>query len=108
MQFTVEKMYCLPDAGNLRAFADVCIDEQIVIRRVRVFNGKHGLFVSLSQEQGKDNKWYDQVVCKQAPTYERLSKVVIEHYNAVHAPEPTVPMGDPVGVWTTAKKGVRL
>ena len=78
--FTVEKMYRLPDAGSLKAFADVSINDAIVIKGVRVLEGKKGLFVSMPQEQGKDNKWYDQVVCKNASTYEDFSTVVVNHY----------------------------
>ena len=83
MKFTVEKMFRLPDAGNLLAFADVCCDDVLTIRGVRVLKGKKGLFVSLPQEQGKDNKWYDQVVCESVDVYEDLSRVVINEYNGV-------------------------
>lgn len=78
--FHVEKMYRLPDAGGLKAFADVCINDALVIRGVRLLEGKKGFFVSMPQEQGKDNRWYDQVVCRSSDVYEALSKKVIEHY----------------------------
>ncbi len=80
IQFTVERMFCLPDNGKLKAFADVVINDALVIKGVRLLNGKKGLFVSMPQEQGKDDKWYDQVVCKSASLYEELSDKVIEHY----------------------------
>ena len=78
--FNVEKMYRLPDAGGLKAFADVSVNQDLVIRGVRLFEGKKGLFVSMPQEQGKDNKWYDQVVCRSTSTYEDLFQKVVEHY----------------------------
>ena len=78
--FKVEKMFCLPDAGKLKAFADISVNEALVIRGVRILEGKKGLFVSMPQEQGKDNKWYDQVVCKSASVYESLSSTVVDHY----------------------------
>jgi stage V sporulation protein G len=74
-------MYRLPDAGNLRAFVDVSVDDALIIRGVRVLKGTKGLFVSLPREQGKDSKWYDQVVCKRADTLEALAKCVLEEYN---------------------------
>jgi len=83
IQFSVEKMFCLPDTGKLKAFADVAVNDALVIKGVRVLDGKKGLFVSMPQEQGKDNKWYDQVVCKSASLYEELSAKVIEHYKNV-------------------------
>ncbi len=78
--FNVEKMYRLPDAGGLKAFADVSVNDVLVIRGVRLLEGKKGLFVSMPQEQGKDNKWYDQVVCRSTGAYEALSQKVLEHY----------------------------
>jgi DNA-binding cell septation regulator SpoVG len=80
MTFTVEKMYRLPDAGSLLAFADVSIDDAIVIRGVRLLRGKKGIFMSMPQEQGKDNKWYDQVVCKNASVYEGIACAVLRAY----------------------------
>ncbi|MFH0753083.1 MAG: septation protein SpoVG family protein [Candidatus Omnitrophota bacterium] len=77
--FKVEKMYRLPDAGNLKAFADVTINDVLVIRGVRVIEGKKGLFVSMPQEQGKDNKWYDQIVCRSTEVYNQLAQTVLDH-----------------------------
>jgi stage V sporulation protein G len=80
MRFTVERMFRLPDAGKLKAFCDVCIYDEIVIKGVRVLEGKHGLFISLPQEQGRNAKWYDQVVCKTASIYEELASTVLDFY----------------------------
>ena len=81
LQFSVEKMYRLPETtGSLKAFVDVSVNEIIVIRGIRVVEGKKGLFVSMPQEQGKDNKWYDQVSCKSTQVFEALAEKVLEHY----------------------------
>jgi stage V sporulation protein G len=81
--FQVEKMFCLPDAGKLKAFADISVNDALVIKGVRLLEGKKGYFVSMPQEQGRDSKWYDQVVCKSASLYETLSETVINHFNLV-------------------------
>lgn len=81
MRFTVEKMFRLSDAGTLLAFADVCCDDVLTIRGVRVLKGKKGMFVSVPQEQGKNSKWYDQVVFKNADVYEAFARAVLSHYN---------------------------
>ncbi|MFH0754316.1 MAG: septation protein SpoVG family protein [Candidatus Omnitrophota bacterium] len=78
--FQVEKMYRLPEAGNLKAFADVAVNGVLVIRGVRLVEGKKGLFVSMPQEQGKDNKWYDQIVCRSTAVFQDLSEKVLEYY----------------------------
>ena len=81
--FHVEKMYRLPDAGGLKAFADVAVNDAIVIRGIRLLEGKKGLFVSMPQEQGKDNHWYDQVVCRSTVVYEDMAQKVIDHYKKI-------------------------
>ncbi|MBF0485229.1 MAG: septation protein SpoVG family protein [Candidatus Omnitrophica bacterium] len=80
ISFKVEKMVRLPDAGGLKAFADVSVNDALVIKGVRVVAGKKGIFVSMPQELGKDERWYDRVVCKSAGVYEDLSRLVIEYY----------------------------
>ena len=81
IKFHVDKMFKLPGACSLRAFCDVCINDAIVIKGVRLMEGQAGMFIGMPREQGKDNKWYDQVVCKDARTFDDLSNVVIQHYN---------------------------
>jgi stage V sporulation protein G len=92
--FKVEKMFCLPDAGRLKAFADVGVNGALIIKGVRVVEGRTGRFVSMPQEQGKDNRWYDQVVCTSAAVYEQLSVCVLQYYSAQQpvrtAQEPVV------------------
>ena len=78
--FTVEKMFRLPEAGHLKGFADVAVNGVLVIRGVRLMEGKKGMFISMPREQGKDNKWYDQVICKEASVFDALSKVVMDCY----------------------------
>ena len=81
LTFEVEKMFRLPQAGALKAFADVTINDQIVIRGARILEGKKGLFVSAPKEQGRDSKWYDIVSFLTADAFEAFSLAVMEHYN---------------------------
>jgi len=81
MKFNVEKMFILPDAGGLLAFCDIGIDATITLRGFRVLRGKKGVFVSFPVEQGKDDKWYDSVLCRDAKTYEKICDVIIKEYN---------------------------
>ena len=80
--FKVDKMFILPDAGTLKAFADVSINDALILRGIRLMSGKKGMFVGLPQEQGKDSKWYDQVVCKSAAVYDDLTRVCMAHYHS--------------------------
>lgn len=113
MRYTVDKMFILPDAGSLKAFCDVAVEDVLVIKGVRILMGKRGAFVSMPQEQGKDNKWYDQVVFKTASEYEQFAAAVLDYYKTrveQEAPPVQPPSKPVVKTWTTGagQKGVRL
>jgi stage V sporulation protein G len=78
----VDKMFILPDAGKLKAFCDVSINGEFVVKGLRIIQGKKALFVSMPQEIGKDNIWYDQIVCTSDTVYEALANAVLDHYAA--------------------------
>ena len=78
--FKIEKMYRFPDAGSLKAFVDVSVNDALVIRGIRIVEGKRGCFITLPQEQGKDGRWYDQVVCKKADVHDEISGVILGEY----------------------------
>jgi DNA-binding cell septation regulator SpoVG len=80
LTFKVEKMYRLPDAGGLKVFFDMSINDVMVIRGCRIVEGKKGKFISMPQEQGKDSKWYDQCIIKSTEVYEDFCTVALKHY----------------------------
>lgn len=83
LDFKVSKMFCLPDAGTLKAFVDLSINDTVVIKGLRVIEGKKGLFVTMPREQGKDSKWYDQVTCTSVSTFDIISNVVLREYHSI-------------------------
>ena len=66
--------------GTLRAFCDVAIGDLVVIRGVRVVEGKRGLFVSMPRQKGKADRWFDTVSVLTEETKQRLDAVVMEAY----------------------------
>jgi len=83
LDFKVSKMFCLADAGSLKAFADISVNDALVIKGLRVVEGKKGLFVTMPREQGKDSKWYDQVSCTSTDIFDDIaSKVLMEYQTA--------------------------
>ena len=62
--------------GNLKAFADVRFDAQLIIKGFSVMNGKNGLFVSLPKKAGKDGRWFDFLLVDDALKHEVEDKVL--------------------------------
>ena len=77
---SVKRMVRFDGTGALRAFADLVIGEALLVKGLRVVEGKNGLFVSMPRQQGKDAKWYDSVVALSKEAKQEIGRVVLEAY----------------------------
>ncbi|MDD3906230.1 MAG: SpoVG family protein [Candidatus Omnitrophica bacterium] len=82
MKIEVVRIHKLDGTGPTKAFADIALDESIIIKGVRIIEGKDGLFVSLPREEGRDGKWYNTVVPLSREIKEMLDTTVLEAYNS--------------------------
>ena len=81
MDIQVQRMYRFETDRPLKAFADIVIDNALLIKGVRVMDGKKGLFVSMPREQAKDKKWYDTTRCLTEEIRDQLTDVVLSAYH---------------------------
>lgn len=72
-EITVLRLYRIDGEGATKAFCDIMIQDAVIVKGIRIVEGKNGLFVSMPTKQGKDGKWYNLV----SPA----SKEVMEHLN---------------------------
>ena len=54
----------------------------LLIKGIRVVQGKNGLFVSMPVEQGKNEKWFERVRCLSQEIRELISEKVLAAYQA--------------------------
>ena len=81
LQITVKRIHRLKDSDNLKAFADILLNDAVLIKGLRVVDGSKGLFVAMPSEQSaKDNKWYDTVKCLKPEVYRQIVTQVLEAY----------------------------
>lgn len=77
----VQRIHKLSNGKSLKAFADIKINDAILIKGITVMDGKKGLFVSMPREQSaKDKKWYDSVKCLDKQLQEEITEKVLEAY----------------------------
>lgn len=96
MVYAVQRLVVLGGEGSLKAYVDVCVNGELVIKGVRVVAGKSGLFVSMPRKQGSDSKWYDSVVLLTRQAQRELGMVVLEAYQiAVGLPKDPYRMEPP-------------
>lgn len=80
--FKVARMHPLDGDGATKAFCDVCIGDEFLVKGFRVVEGRNGLFVSLPRGPGKDGKWYNSAFPVTAPARAALTEAVLSAYEA--------------------------
>ena len=80
LDLKIQKIHRLPDSKKLKAFVDVSINDKLLIKGLRVVDGGKGLFVSMPQELGKNERWYDRVRCLNKEVQTLVSQKVLEAY----------------------------
>lgn len=76
----VQRMYRFETDRPLKAFVDIVINDVLLIKGVRVQEGKNGFFVSMPREQAKDEKWYDTIRCLTTEIKDQITEVVLSAY----------------------------
>lgn len=74
-------MYKFETDRPLKAFADIVINDVLLIKGVRIMDSSKGLFVSMPREQAKDSKWYDTIRCLTEEVRDDITKAVLDVYN---------------------------
>ena len=82
MDIKVQRIHRLANNAYVKAFADIIINDALLIKSIKIVNGKQGLFVAMPQEQAKDKKWYDRIRCLNEDIKELISMQVLAAYEA--------------------------
>jgi len=80
MNYKVYRLNKYSGVGKLRAFVDVLVNDEIIIKGFKVIDGEQGLFVGNPSEKGKDNKYFDTVFFQIPNQKNALEKVVLDEY----------------------------
>ena len=63
-------------------FADIVVNDAILIKGLKIVEKNKALFVSMPAEQAKDKKWYDNVRCLKEEVKEQITERVLEAYHS--------------------------
>ena len=70
----------LEEKGKQKAYATVVVDEKMNINRIRVMEGKDGLFVSMPQYKDRHGE-YQTVICPaSSEAYAAITNLVMNEY----------------------------
>lgn len=80
LNIEVREMHKLDGEGKLKAFADIAIAELLLIKGLRIVDGKKGLFVGMPRRQGKDGQWYPTISPLSEEIKDQLNEIVLRAY----------------------------
>ena len=78
----VIKIHRLTQESRVKAFVDLAINDVLLIKGLRIVQGKKGLFVTMPTEQGKNERWYERVRCLNQDIRSLIAQKVLEAYGA--------------------------
>lgn len=74
------KIHRLPQDSRVKAFVDLGINDALLIKGLKIVQGKKGLFVTMPTEQGKNERWYERVRCMNQNIRSLIAEKVLEAY----------------------------
>ena len=77
------KITCKPYYGSskTKAFIDLALDDTLVIKGLKLVEGKQGLFLSFPSAKGKNGKYYESVYSMDKEWLKQLQDACIKKYN---------------------------
>ncbi|MCB5250833.1 MAG: septation regulator SpoVG [Candidatus Cloacimonadales bacterium] len=71
------------DTEQLKAFANIVIDDAFIIKNIKVINGKEGLFVAMPSQKNKQGEYKDIAHPLNTDTRKHIEQLILDKYNEV-------------------------
>ena len=82
LEIKVKRVHKIENNKFLKAFADIVVNDALLIKGLKVVERHDTLFVSMPAEQAKDKKWYESVRCLSDGVKEEISERVLDAYHS--------------------------
>lgn len=88
MNITDVRVRKISKEGKMKAVVSVTIDDEFVVRDIKVIEGDKGLFIAMPSRRSSDGEYRDVAHPINTSTRERLQAVILEAYEkAEESPE---------------------
>lgn len=74
--------------STLKAFANITIDDEFVVKGLKVVDGKKGLFVSMPSTKADDGNYYDDAFPITKDCRQYVEDCVLDEYNKANDEAP--------------------
>ena len=81
MDIEIANIYRLEGDGTTKAFCDIIVSNAIIIKGIRIMEGRKGLFIKMPNKQGKDGKWYESVRPISKEIREMLNDIILKAFS---------------------------
>lgn len=79
------------NSEQLKAFANIVIDDAFIIKNIKVINGKNGLFVAMPSQKSKTGEYKDIAHPLNTDTRNHIEQLILQKYNETIAEMPAEP-----------------
>ncbi len=80
MNFTKVEVFLREDDNILKAFANMVIDDSLIVRNIKVIEGSKGLFVAMPNRKLKNGEYRDVVHPLNSETRAEIEQLVLDRY----------------------------
>jgi stage V sporulation protein G len=80
LNIKVKKMHPVRKESNTKAFYSVIIDNTYLVTGIKIMNGRNGLFVSMPQQKGLNDKWYNIFCPITKELYQQFQEIILKDY----------------------------
>ena len=82
MEIKVKRIHKLDDVDlKLKGFADIVIDDELIISGFRIVQGKDRMYVGVPQELLKNGRWHDRVHVIKPETMKHINYIVLSAFD---------------------------
>ncbi len=76
------------NSEQLKAFANIVIDDAFIIKNIKIINGKNGLFVAMPSQKSKTGEYKDIAHPLNTDTRNQIEQLILQKYNETVADQP--------------------
>ena len=81
LDIEIANIYRFDGDGSIKAFCDIIVSNILLIKGLRIMEGRNGLFVRMPAKAGKDGKWYESIRPMSKEIRDALNEVIIKAFN---------------------------
>lgn len=81
LDIAIANIYRFEGSDTLKAFCDIIVSDSMLIKGLRIMQGRNGLFVRMPAKQGKDGKWYESIRPMSKEVRDALNETIINAFN---------------------------